>query len=606
MKKVGVFVFLFLLVLSFSPLVLAANHTNDTSGGNGDSGGDSDNDKIEKGFQCLEDKVGDCTGLTNPELAYTILATPDNVFDSCVSELQSRESEDNWGNVKDTALAVLALKHAGVDTTASEEWIISQERTPTDLIWYLQQDSETKTKCNINYRSESHVVTINENKKIDRDAGECLSRAQSNFWFQVSPDCYNEDIKVQCEEDFITSLLYKNKNSPTIYVLEGTDSSPAYESNTINVVSKCFGSSSCDYESTAWAAVALLKTGHDVGEYIPYLVALSDTQKRYLPEAFIYMITNYQDYAAQLMEERKLGDYWEADNTAYNRFYDTSLALISLEGSTASQIKDSKDWLLFSQPTNGCWQNSVRDTAMVLWALTTRAGQSSGGGTTTCASADFFCVPNSECSTGDKLNNYFCPSPSTVCCETEDLKTCNEYSGEVCSGEEVCVGNERNSLDESACCTGKCEVPEDDNECESNFYSCRSSCSDSQEEASYSCDSGSSQVCCKPQPTKKGGLGFVWIMTGLIIVVMGILGWVLRDRLKMEWFKFRSKFKKGKGGSGMAPKGPGPRGPPSRPGFPPVRRVGPPLRAPAAQRRPLPRRKDPLADTFNKLKEMSR
>ncbi len=606
MKKIGVFVFLlFFGILLITPGVLSTNHTNnDTNSSDDDSGtsnsGDSDSDKIENGFQCLEDKVGDCSGLTVQEISYTILSTPDNVFDSCVSELESQKSGDNWGNVKDTSLAILALQHAGKDTSASEAWIIDQALTPEDLVWYLQQDSNSPSTCNIGYDSESYVVSVGENKKFDKDAGPCLTRSQSSFWLEVDSTCYNKDFKIQCDADFAVSLLYKNKNSPVMHVLEGTQNAPAFEDVSINVISKCFGDSSCDYETTSWATVALLKTRHDISEYVPYLMALSETQKRYLPDAFIYMITNYQDYAAQLMEDRRLGNYWEAENSAYNKFYDTALALISLEGSSASQIKDSKDWLLFSQPTSGCWQDSIRDTAMVLWALTTRQGRSSSGGTTTCSSGGFFCIPRSDCPSGERLDNYYCSSISTTCCETENLKSCSEYLGEVCSGDEVCIGNERDSSDSPACCTGNCEVPEDTNECESNLYSCKSSCSDEEESIGYSCDTGSSQICCKTKSSEDAGLGTVWIITILILIVMGILGWILRDKLKIEWFKIKSKFKKDKGGNSSI-QGGGP-GIPPKPGFPPIRRV-PNTRTPMKKPSQNP---DSLPGTFDKLKSMSR
>ena len=646
MKKIGaLFTIIALFTILSMSLALADNHTTNETGDDGDGGdddsnsnsGNSDSDKIENGFQCLEEKAGDCSSLSNQEIALTILATPDNIFDSCVSELQGRMGENNWGNVRDTAVAILALDHAGIDTTPSEEWLLSQTHIPTDLIWYLEQDSNGPTSCNIGYSSESHTITINENKKINKNAGSCLTRAQSNFWLKIAPDCYNEEFSVECDEDFITTLLYKNQHSPTIFVLEGTQSAPAFEQTVTSLSSKCFGDSTCNYEASAWATLALLKKGHNVEEYIPYLVALSETNKQYLPNSFVYMITNYQDYATALIEERKLGNYWLAENSAYGKFYDTSLALLSIGSSSGSQIQESKDWLLFTQDNSGCWQNSVRDTSIVLWALTGKAGKSpsDGSSVTTCGEANFFCIPNSECETADQRDNYFCPSLSTSCCVEENLKACSEYAGSVCDETEVCIGNERNSLDTSYCCTGYCEEAPTETECEENFYTCKESCSDTQESIGFTCNSG--EICCrsKTSSTSSGSTWWIWVLVILIIGVAGAIMWVKREQVKLFWFKMKSKFKKDNGdkGPGKSLGGVPPRGPPfpPRPGTAPMRRMPPrpPIRpgqrtAPAprapqgkvptssAPPRRMPPRQAPkkegkeASSTFNKLKEMSK
>ncbi len=603
MKKIGAFAILFLLLFALAPAFAADNETTSTN----DS--ESDSDKISDGFDCLEEKVGDCSGLTTQELAYTILATPDDVFDDCVAELKDRKSSDNWGNVRDTALAILALDHAGEDTTPSEEWLLEQSRTPTDLIWYLEQDSNEAVECHIGYDSSDYSINIGENKKIDVDAGSCLTRAHSNFWLEVASECYNKDFIIECDKDFIATLLYKNKNSPIIYSLEGTDSSPAFSSIELKVTSKCFGTSSCEYESTAWATLALLKTGHNIEEYIPYIIAMAASNEQYLPDAFAYMATNYDYYATELISDQKLGNYWEAKNSAYNRYYDTALALIAVGSSSSEKVKDSKDWLLFSQGSNGCWKNSILETAIVLWALEGRAGRSSGGsgsGVTYCSEAGYFCIPSKDCPPSEDVgNNYFCSSLSDTCCMTENLQSCSAYGGKECPSEEVCLGNERRATDTDSCCTGECAEKSEETECESMYYSCRDSCSESQEVVSvYSCDGF--QVCCKTKTSGEsgGGTWWIWVLTILIFIVLGAIGYVYREKLKLLWFKLKTKFKKDKGrGGNVSPQGPRP-GMPPRPGFPPIRRM--PVRAPPRVRpRPYNRGDKAMSDTFKKLKEMS-
>jgi len=612
MKKSSIFLVSLLLLFSISITLAAENQTTNQTTTSATSNSDSTSDKTVEGFKCLEEKAGHCKSLTTEEIALTILATPDNIFDDCVKELKKKQSSNHWENIKDTALAILALKHAGEDTESAEEWLIKQNRTPLDLVWYLQEDSNAKTECHIGYNAQDFTINIGENKKINKNAGKCLIRAQQNFWLEISSKCYDQEFKIECDKDFISSLLYKNKKSSTIYVLDKTTSSPAYGSITLGIKSKCFGENKCDYEATVWATVALMETGHNIEEYIPYIIASSETSEKYLPEAFIYILTNYEDYASSLIAKQKLGNYWEAKSSAYNQYYDTGLALIALGSSSAEQISKAKEWLLFSQGTNGCWQNSVRDTAIILWALEGKSGKSkSAGSVTYCSEANYFCIPSADCPSSENVgNNYFCASLSDTCCIHENLKTCSEYAGKKCSETEVCTGNERKASDTNNCCTGSCQEKPQDNECEKNFYTCMDSCSEFQEPMStYSCDKA--QVCCRMK-SKKASTShwWIWLLVILILLALGILAYIYRDNLKLYYFQLKTKFKKDDGkntGGAMPPTGPRPGFPPRanmrpRPGFPPIRRP---------QRRPLPRRSydrrdKAMTNTFKQLREMSR
>lgn len=566
---------------------------------------------IDQGFRCLEEKAGDCSSLSNQEIALTIMATPDKIFNQCVSELKSRKTDSNWGNVRDTALAVLALKHAGESTKTSEEWLLNQTRTPTDLEWYIQQDSNSASECVFSYGGQDYPVSIGDNKKISADAGTCLTRAQSNFWFKINPSCYDKEFSIQCDKAFIGSLLYKSSGSETIHVLEGTTSAPAFGSIKLSVNSKCFGSSSCDYEASAWAITALLRTGHDVSTYLPYLIARGENNERFLPNAFIYMSTNFNDYASNLISQVKLGNYWLADSSAYNKFYDTALALISLGSSSAEQVQKSKDWLVFSQGTEGCWQNSVRDTSIVLWALTGKAGKSSSssgsnttGTTTYCTQANYFCIPTADCPSAENVGgNYFCPSLSETCCMKENLKTCSALGGSICGSDKVCVGNERKSLDSPSCCTGECVARELENECEANFYTCANSCSSSQEAVSvFACTGG--QVCCKTKTESQSGGSLWWLWLLIALLVLGILGWIFRDKLKTFWTNLKNKKKGGAVTSSSSSQGPRGPGVPPAPIFS-ARPRPVVMNAPGAYRG-YDRRDREMSDTFKKLRDLSK
>jgi len=629
MRKTGVIITIFLLLLSTS-LILANNETNNTQTNRTISSSSNEDltnkEKIEEGFDCLEKKAGSCTGLKTKEIALTILATPDgDVYDDCVDELLKRKASDNWGSVEDTAFAILALNHAGKDTEASEEWLLEQAKTPKDLMWYLEQDSNEATECHIGYDTNDYKIKVDTNKKIDSDAGPCLSRAQSNFWLRIDPDCYETEFSIACDRDYIATLVYRNKNSDIIYVLDDTKSSSASKEVTISVNSKCFGESSCNYETTAWATLALLNTGNSIEEFVPYLIAMSDTNEAYLPDAFIYMLTNYEDYAQRLVEDQEVGNYWNARNSAYNKYYDTALAILSLKSSSSKPVDKAKDWLLFSQDSNGCWQNSVRDTAIVLWALTERAGRDGGGGSTVyCVESGYFCIPKAECPTIDDVgDNYYCSALSDTCCVSEHLKECSEYGGNVCGGGEECIGRVRKSLDEEKCCVGECRKETQETECEAQFYTCMDSCSEFQEPVpSYSCNAG--QICCrtKPKESSSGSL-WIWILILLILAVAGVILWIKREKVKLLWFKMKSKFGKNKGGA--TPQGAPPTGPRPGPGVPPrggmpqrpiPRRQGMPPQRPRGPSRQMPQKPNQIPknqqalqkkdDTFSKLRDMSK
>jgi hypothetical protein len=569
-------------------------------------------DKITKAYDCLEDKVDDCSRLSIKEMALTILSTPDSVYDDCINQLLERKVNGNWGNIDDTAIAILALRHAGENTKEVEDWISKQNITATDLAWYLQQDSNQEAECNIGYNSKDYTIKINEDKKIDDNAGPCLSLAQSNFWLKIDKDCYDKVFLIECDQDFMANLIYKNEYSATIYALDSTQSAPAYDSIELGVMGRCFGKdakdSKCNYESTLWAAIALQESGYDISSYLPYIVAMASVNKGYLPSAFVYMLTDYEEYANKLLQKQELGGYWKVESTKHGKYYDTSMALLSLSNSNSDRLEDARDWLLFSQGTKGCWDNSIEDTALVLWALEGRSGRAiSGGSTAHCSDAGYFCIESATCpSTENAGNSYYCPSLSDTCCISENLRTCSEYEGHVCDSNKICTGNSKQASDTDKCCTGTCEdAIENDNECEENYYTCRSECSDYQEEIdSYEC--GGSQVCCRTATKTESSSWLLWALMIIIIIVLIVIGYIYREQLKLYLFQLKDKFQKDGDATNSGSPGNPSSGIPPRPGFPPIRRT--PMirqRSSLQKKKSYDKHESALTETFRKLKEMS-
>jgi hypothetical protein len=572
----------------------------------------------DKAYACLESKVsGKCSTLSVSEMSLVLLSNPNQSLSSeCRTELiNKRDGANCWPRgactIKDTALAVLALNNYGEDTSDAENWLISKNRT-ADLVWFLEQDAANATQCKITYSANDYLINVGENKRINEDAGPCLSRAQANFWLQISPSCYDNEFSILCDQNFVSALLYKYEDSSTIFVSSDTKSSPAGGTTSLKINARCFGLNSCDYEGSLWATLALLKTQHDIANYLPYIVAGSENNKPQLPDAFIYKASGYEDYGTRLIQQqRTVGNYWEADNSAHGRFYDTALALLALTSSSSDQVNKAKIWLQIIQDTTGCWKtgNDVRDTAIILWAITTRSPNGGVSSTTRCSQANFFCIPSVECPSSEKLGNFYCDGLMS-CCKTENLKSCSEYGGVVCNSTAVCSGNERRASDDSHCCLSSCIIPQVDtgNECENSGKICRSACASNQVETNDACSG--TDVCCENAPVPPSYL-WVWLLIIGIIIILGIIGYLYRNKLKLWWFNMRHKVKtEGNNAPQQPPFGP-------RPGFPPIRRGGP---MPAPVRQPIPSR--PVSpqlqpksgqklfrkddDTFKKLREMSK
>ena len=565
MKKIGV-ILLFALSFLLFGFVMADNSTTNSTNITTTTVSDINKTNIQNGFDCLIEQVGsDCSGAkTIEEITLTILASPDGITDDCVNKLVGLEKTNCFStsgscDIKETAMAILALNHIGKDTIKYTDWLVNQTAISQDLTWYMQQNSEGATTCEVSYDSDQYEFSVNENKKLSNSAGNCLDLTQSNYWFMISSDCYEKKFTMNCLNDFVATLMYKQPDSQTIYILSDTQSANANNPIDLQVKSVCFGKGSCDYEASLWAALALEKTGIEVDVYLPYLIASADSYQEYLPSAFLHMIVDFGEFGSKLITQQEF-NYWEADNSAYGKYYDTSLALLALDTTKQEQVINAQNWLTNTAPdADGCWNDdNIRDTAMALWALerneffmipTTEI--------TYCTTSGFFCIASASCPTEERLSNYVCSTGT--CCKDENLQACSELYGNVCDSGEQCSGLVERASDTDNCCTGTCEVPEELSECASSGGTCRTSCLSTQTEKSLDCDT-SSQVCCKTTTTTSSGgsLWWLWLLLVLLIILIAFAIWK-REQIKVWVYKKKSGFKEGSGSSsnGMPPTNPG-------------------------------------------------
>ena len=521
------------LVLSLS-LIAAQNET--------------EQGKVDKAYQCLTDKVsGKCSSLSSEEKAFSALATG-----NCRSDLPGDSKFKT--DVKYTSQAILAMD----GNSDGEAWLVSRNATPTELVWFLEIEASEPASCSVQYSGQSYTVNIDENKKLSSNAGSCLVLAQDNYWLRVSPLCYGIEFSVSCNQNFLTTLLFKKSTSLTIYVSKKTSSAASGGTTKEKVESYCFAQgSSCNYEASLWAALVLDSRGKDVSAYLPYLITLADENQRFLPEAFLYALTANTEFKVSLLSKQKSSQWWMESG---DKFYDTALALYPLQSETPQEKTNAKTWLLDVQDVNGCWENNIRNTAFILASIWPKQIGGGAGGTElpNCEDSGYYCTTTAACE-GEILSEFDCPSLYKCCTNPAVIETCSEIGGDICSSNQRCTGG--TSLDASdlgtgeICCVGgSCNTGQEISDCEFNSGICRTGgCADNEQEALYSCNIGG-DICCVQ---KTGGKSYWWIWVLLILIILIVLGIIFRNRLRMFWFRMKSGGK------------PTP-GPPRYPPYPPA------------------------------------
>jgi hypothetical protein len=598
MNKNFIFIILFIAILNLS---LVSSLTLNSS---------EQQKRINQAYSCLDNKIkSKCSLLSTEEKIFSVLATG-----QCKQELiSSAKNGECWTQttgdckIKTTAQAILALNNFGSNTQKQINWLLNKTKNPTELVWYLQIDSNGAASCTINYRGQIYNVNIDENKFLSNNAGACLNVAENGYWFQISPSCYNEDISISCNKDFFTSLLFRKATSSTINVLPEISSASTGGTTKEKVESLCFvEGNSCNYEGTLWATLVLSFLGQETKQYMPYLVALADENPRFIPESFLAYITGDNAYKTNLISKQKENSYWLESG---DKFYDTALALYPLKKEAITEVENSKNWLLTNQDKNGCWQDNLRNTAFILFSVWPKEF-STETSTKNCEDSGFFCTTVGSCE-GEILSSYSCPSSYKCCSKRPAQTTCSELGGIICSRNQRCIGG--NTLltpdlkFEEVCCTngGSCQETGESpkpSECENQGGSCRiGSCGDKENEVSFSCTT-QSEVCCFTKIKEKKSSLWIWVL--IILIALVILGIIFKEKLRHYLFKIKNSFGKG-GPTGTTTKTP-PKAPPYYPQ--PVHRTVEKHYIPVQTKTPIRKASSnkELDEVLKKLKEMSK
>ncbi len=583
-KSVLCVVFLAMIIFSLT-FVLAQNHTEEDSALESDTEGDA----VDLAYSCLEEKIDDKNSLSLQEAVFGMLALGglDKLNEGI--EDDKRSSEDCWPNsgckLKDTAQVLLAYDRTGKNTDGIEKWLLSKNGSVSELTWFIEIDiqNHAPSSCRIKDSVSERTINIGEDMTLSGATGSCLSISPSGYWLKISNSCLDKEYEISRDDDFISTLLYEKSGGETIFVSSMTHSAPSLGTTTEKVGASCFKlGGSCDYEGSLWAAFALKKAGHDVSEFIPYLTALAEDNKRFFPSSLLFLLGVSEEYG-NVAQSQSQGGYWQISGTPYNRFYDTSLGMLALGWSGATEFDSARDYLLEVQGNSGCWNSdNIRDTGFILysgWPIDiTRGsgggstGNATGGGAGSCISAGLYCENAGACEAAGGQINYGleCSFSGEYCCNVRVAQaTCAELNGDVCSSGEVCSGTIVSSVDRSCCVGGSCSAATAENTCTlfNDDGICRTNCGPDESKTSDSCPLAG-EVCCIPGsgtlPTKEGNI-WIWVLVFGILILLAILGIVYRNKIRVWWYSRKGKIRttpvsRGGGFGGvLSPGRPGPR-----------------------------------------------
>ena len=448
MKKSICLPLIFLILASF--LITLTIAVTNTSINTSISSVNTENLKgVEKAYACLKNQLGDnCASASSEEQAvFSLLAVAydSSLQSSCKSALMNFNNGNCFAptssgscDLKSTAQAIIGLNYVGSNTDNYVKYLKDKRKLTKNLLWYLEIDANEETTCKIKVNDGNEKsLKMSADKKITGSSS-CLSSAENGYFLQISSTCFDDNFTISCDKDFITTLLYKKDASSTspYHLSSKTHSAPLSGSTNEKVNAYCFASSStCDYQGSLWASLALAKLGEDVSDYLPYLSSEYDTaeNKKYFPSAFLYMLTNEDDYYIEVTEKQKQNKYWQEQESSGINYYDTALALLSLQDLSLEQSDNSKEYLLQIQDSSGCWHaNNVKDTSFILYAGWPKEPVLSQTTTarSNCKDFGYSCTASEECILSDKLTNFYCSGLSSVCCKTAPaMQTCADKDG---------------------------------------------------------------------------------------------------------------------------------------------------------------------------------
>jgi len=510
-------------------------------------------------------------------LSWGILALLNKDYDvsDYVTKLESKEIgtvKNNWnGNVRNTALATLALSKVGKNIDDEVKWLKEQEKsayTGTGT-WYVTIDSDKTGSCTSQCGSTKSPVTFEYTSE-----GKIKTGSRSEYMLELSYlNCATSDgvIEIKCESltDAIVTIFYQSPDRA--YHIVDSQSNRA----TFYLTDRCYTSGSeCDYTTTVYTAWALSEVGESVSDLDTYLLEKKD--ENIANRALLYLVKGESEDGSFLKSEEST-----AVSSWGNLVFETSLANLALRTSGYTDYTGEKEglWIQSKAGLSGDW-GSVINTAAALISL---EGSLSSGGTVVTAECetDSDCVDDETCEDGECVeivenctNDIDDDNDDLIdcldlddCCEDihcENETACQDYE----PGKETdCTDGFDNDFDlDTDCadddCVGskECEgviIPPEDQSgglevCDNGIDDDGDfdiDCADSDCTFDSACESGDSGIDNVPSTPEGGSKAWIWILVILLILILAGVGLFLYMKKSGKSFSDiinSFKFKKGK------------------------------------------------------------
>ena len=369
-------------------------------------------------------------------------------------------SENNkgihWANSYETALAKLVLdKSSLVESTLTNEWLLNQTESYSDVNWYLQvstQDEENDVRCLMTYDNiqDNNEIEFNASGmpiKIGSNLQSCFEK--QDYWLKLKDprECAKKQFNITCTKDVVSSFFFKKGDA--WYITTDFVSAASGETSELRIRSSCIANSQgCDYRATLWTAFAFANENPDVAKsFIPYLIMEKEANEKLLPEAFLYKIAGKEEYANEIGKLQGIdGLILASGSVNSNKYYDSAVAKLTgsvIDGKT--NITKLKDKLLLLQKKEGTYyywatstsggagKDDLLDTAILylsFWVGYDPNAQNE------CASNGFTCVDNCILAGGVSPSQIFdCGTTSNECCDiSQNSYSCVEKYGECTIG----------------------------------------------------------------------------------------------------------------------------------------------------------------------------
>lgn len=333
-------------------------------------------ESIERAYEWLSEKVRGGWGNVE-ENAFAILALKTfnlTLAEEGVEELISKGTGECWPsgvegcNIRDTALATIALFSMGRDISRPTEWLLNQRKLfLKGGEWFLQLELSGGGECRIEYKTAEErrdIVSVSEDRKIFLEtASECFQILRGkDWWLNIKKDdgCLRASYYVSCnanQNNWVANILFV---SNSVFVPFPSISS----ANWLQITSKCFGQNECDYDASAWASYALAIQNIDP-ETKAFLESKADLNAP-ISYALLYLITGNAEFASKLSDKQSVFGPWDGTK----KFFRTAISHFSLLNSGFGDLDRAKQWLMDNQNPDYSWgSNKLRDTAAVLFGV---------------------------------------------------------------------------------------------------------------------------------------------------------------------------------------------------------------------------------------------